>query len=136
MLLALASRSGRHAPSVSLVDGRLRPAPAKPNCVCSEAGTPADAAVAPLMFADAPDAAWARARTAVTALGGHVERDADDHLWATFRTRLLRFVDDLELRLDRAGGVIHVRSASRVGHSDLGTNRRRVEELRRRFALH
>ena len=54
-------------------------------------------------------------------------------MWATFRTRFWRFVDDVELRLDEKGGVIHVRSASRVGKGDMGMNRKRVEELRKIF---
>ena len=46
---------------------------------------------------------------------------------------MFRFVDDLECRLDAENRVIHVRSASRVGYSDLGVNRKRVERLRARF---
>ena len=49
------------------------------------------------------------------------------------RTRL--FVDDAEFLLDRSNRMIHVRSASRLGYSDLGTNRRRIEELRSQFSL-
>jgi uncharacterized protein (DUF1499 family) len=45
-------------------------------------------------------------------------------------TRLMRFVDDVELLLDAPAGVIHLRSSSRIGHSDLGANRKRVEALR------
>ena len=56
----------------------------------------------------------------------------DDHLHAACRTRL-GFVDDLECRPCPAGGVIHVRSASRLGYYDFGANRARVEALRRRF---
>jgi uncharacterized protein (DUF1499 family) len=52
-----------------------------------------------------------------------------DYLAATFRTPLLGFIDDLEARLDREAGVIQLRSASRVGHSDLGANRKRIERL-------
>jgi uncharacterized protein (DUF1499 family) len=47
-----------------------------------------------------------------------------------FRSRIFRFVDDVEFLADPAAGVIHVRSASRTGHSDLGVNRRRIEILR------
>ena len=58
-----------------------------------------------------------------------VER-LDDHLHAECRSRLLGFVDDLELELRPEEGLIAVRSASRLGYSDLGVNRRRVETLR------
>ena len=54
----------------------------------------------------------------------------DTYLRAESRSRLWKFVDDLELSLSPADGWIQVRSASRVGYSDFGVNRRRVEALR------
>ena len=54
----------------------------------------------------------------------------DDYLHAVCRTRL-GFTDDLECQLCRPAGVIHVRSASRLGYYDFGANRTRVEALRR-----
>lgn len=53
-------------------------------------------------------------------------------LHAEFRSRIFRFVDDVDLRLD--GRVVQIRSASRTGYSDLGVNRARVEDVRRAFA--
>jgi len=44
------------------------------------------------------------------------------------------FVDDVEFLLDEKAGVIHVRSASRLGRSDFGVNRDRVETIRRQIA--
>jgi uncharacterized protein (DUF1499 family) len=66
-------------------------------------------------------------------LGGVIVLVENGYLAATFQSPLFRFVDDVELRLDRPSGVIHIRSASRVGRSDLGKNRERVEAIRRRF---
>lgn len=57
-----------------------------------------------------------------------LKEEADGYLHITFRTRLFRFVDDLEL--EQEGDIVHVRSASRVGYSDMGVNRKRVEALR------
>ena len=87
----------------------------------------------PDTFSGEPGAAWEHAKEALTELGGRIEKDTGDYLWATFRSRIWRFVDDTELRLDAAGKVIHVRSASRVGKGDLGVNRKRVERLRNLF---
>jgi uncharacterized protein (DUF1499 family) len=42
-------------------------------------------------------------------------------------------VDDVEFLLGDGTRTIHVRSVSRVGYSDFGVNRRRVEEIRTRF---
>jgi uncharacterized protein (DUF1499 family) len=53
-----------------------------------------------------------------------------NYLKAEFRSAVLRFVDDVEFLLSAEQPVIDVRSASRVGHYDFGTNRRRVEALR------
>lgn len=57
----------------------------------------------------------------------------DDYLHVEFTSALLRFVDDVEFRVDVDAGVIHVRSASRVGRYDFGVNRRRVEAIRDAF---
>lgn len=54
--------------------------------------------------------------------------EKENYLYAEFRTRLLRYVDDVELFFD--GTVIHVRSCSRLGRRDFGVNRKRVEQLR------
>ncbi len=63
-----------------------------------------------------------------------IETREGAYLHAVFKTRWLRFRDDFEARLDSEAGVIHVRSASRLGHSDLGANRARVNKLRAAFA--
>jgi uncharacterized protein (DUF1499 family) len=55
----------------------------------------------------------------------------ENYLHAEFVTAVFRFVDDVECLVDAAAGVIHFRSASRLGHWDLGANRRRLERLRR-----
>jgi uncharacterized protein (DUF1499 family) len=130
----LAHWSERARPIGGLVHGRLRPPPPIPNYVCSESGTPEDRAVPALALTGAADAAWVRLRTQLIEAGGRIEQETADYIWATFRTPAFGFVDDVEIRLDRQAAVIHVRSASRVGRSDLGVNRRRVERLRSRFS--
>ncbi|HKK14306.1 MAG TPA: DUF1499 domain-containing protein [Gammaproteobacteria bacterium] len=131
VMLVVLSLLSRRPPALGLTDGRLTPCPGTPNCVTSEAG--AIDAVGPLDFQGPADAAWDRARAAITALGGRIVADQGDYLRAVFTSPVLRFADDLELRLDRQGRVIHVRSAARVGHWDLGVNRRRVRALKSRF---
>lgn len=107
--------------------------PDSPNCHCSE-DKDSSAWIAPLIFTGEPDHAWQKATTLVAALGGEIISQDDDYLHAVFTSAFLRFKDDLELRLDPANKTIHVRSASRVGHSDFGVNRRRIERLRGGFA--
>ena len=53
------------------------------------------------------------------------------YLHAEFTSRFMHYVDDVEFLYDQAAGLVHVRSASRVGYSDLGVNRKRIESIRR-----
>lgn len=117
---------------VGISQARLRPCPGSPNCVCSEFNGAA-CYIAPMAFTDDPETAWARARQVVLRAGGTMQAQGDDYLWAHFTSKALRFVDDLELRMDADNSVIHVRSAARVGYSDLGVNRKRIERIRSLF---
>ena len=56
-----------------------------------------------------------------------------DYLYAEYTSALLGFVDDVEFFFPPGGHLIHVRSASRLGYSDLGANRRRIEAIRARL---
>lgn len=124
--------SSAPAPEVRLVAGQLRPCPATPNCVSSESSAP-ESHIAPLRFAGSAEQAWADLRAAIQQAGGTIVAERDGLLWATFTSRLFRFVDDVEFRLAEEEGVIQLRSASRVGQSDMGVNRKRVERLRALF---
>ena len=131
VLMVVLSCSGQ-TPSVNLVNGKFRSCPNTPNCVSSDSQTDL-ARIDPLAFPGDADEAWQRVQQIVVETGGQIQSREADYIWATYTSRLFRFVDDLELRLDRGAGVVHVRSASRVGRSDLGVNRKRVETLRERF---
>jgi uncharacterized protein (DUF1499 family) len=90
--------------------------------------------VPPLSWTGDLTQAKTRLRQAVLAAGDAtfvVEVDTYWHL--EFRSRVFRFVDDVEFLFDREHRLIHVRAASRVGYSDLGVNRKRVEKIRARF---
>ncbi len=132
LLTVVISCSSAKPGNLGLVDHHLAECPDRPNCVSSENSESA-AFVEPLKFTGDPDTAWKNIKEAVQDVGGKIQEEKDGYLWATFTSLVFRFVDDLELRMDRVNYVIHVRSASRVGHSDLGVNRRRVERLRASF---
>ena len=121
--------------NLGLKDGRLAPCKTTPNCVSSQAD-PADAEhyIAPIPFKGGALEAMAAARKAVEGMErATIIRHEADYLYAEFRTRLMRYVDDLELAFDAKSGVIHLRSASRLGRRDFGVNRARVEVLRKRI---
>jgi uncharacterized protein (DUF1499 family) len=102
----------------------------RPNCVSSEARDEAHRVEA-FPITASPEAAWAGVREVVAALPRtRIAAESPGYLRAECRSRLFRFVDDLELELLPGEQRIAVRSASRVGYSDLGVNRRRVEDLR------
>ena len=114
-------------------DGKLKPAPRSPNAVSSQADPTSDPGhhVAPFGGNGDPEGTWRRLVALVRALPGAEVIVADDHyLYAECSTELLGFIDDFELLLDRASGLIHVRGASRLGRRDFGVNRARVESLR------
>lgn len=122
---------------LGLTDGKLKPPSKTPNSVSSQADLWPDhpqrdyARIEPLPAGADADAAWARLRQVVAAMpGAEVVKTEGDYLYATFGTRWLRFTDDVEFWLDRGAGVIHVRSASRLGRRDFGVNRARVQALR------
>ena len=116
--------------SVGLRDGQLAPCPPSPNCVSSLARNEEHAVDAFFLSSKAADAPWPALRAAVELLPRTVVVEArDDYLRAESTSALFRFLDDLELHWT-GGGVVQVRSAARVGHSDLGVNRKRVEQLR------
>lgn len=127
--------SGRRPTNLGVTDGRLAPPKRTPNCVSSQAD-PADAVhyVAPIAFrGDAAEASAAARRAVESMERASVVREAPRYLYAEFRSRLLGYVDDVELYFDERAGVFHVRSASRLGRRDFGVNRKRVEALRARL---
>jgi len=111
-------------------ENKLSRCPSSPNCVCSDA-TDEDHSIAPLAMSGSPEDAWQALMSYVEAQPRYkIKVLADDYLRVESRTRLLRFVDDVEFHFRPAAGEIAMRSASRVGYSDLGTNRRRLESIR------
>lgn len=118
----LGQKSKSGAPP-GIVDGTLAACPSSPNCVVSETGADEAHAVAPL-----PLSAWEKIPSAVGDMGGDVTHIDEQYVSATFSSKTFGFVDDVEFR--KSGDAVHVRSASRVGYSDRGVNKARVEALR------
>jgi uncharacterized protein (DUF1499 family) len=110
----------------------LAPCPQWPNCVSSDATAPMHA-ILPFRLSVPAEQGWAALREAVRQLPGtEIVADTGTYLRAESRTPL-GFIDDLELQLRPGGQVVAVRSASRIGLNDLGSNGRRVEALRDRL---
>jgi uncharacterized protein (DUF1499 family) len=116
----------RRPDNLGAKNGRLAPCRRSPNCVSSQA-EPIDKEhyIAPIEFRGSMQSL--RAALAELPLATIVRAEGD-YLYAEFRTPILRFVDDVEFL--KAGDVLHVRSASRLGRRDFKANRNRVEQLR------
>ena len=128
--LVLIGCTGTRPANLGARDGKLPPCPASPNCVSSQS-TDREHAVEPLRYSGTASEAMAALDTIISGMKrARVVTRTGSYLHAEFTSALFRFVDDLEFLLDERAAVIHVRSASRVGHSDLGVNRKRVEDIR------
>lgn len=126
--------AGKKPTNLGVQGGRLAPCPGTPNCVCSQDSNPAFA-IAPLKFTSTPEKAIADLKQIIQAMPKTaIVQEAGDYLYAEFTSKLMGFVDDVEFYVDREAGGVQVRSASRVGKSDLGVNRTRVEAIREQFA--
>ena len=113
-----------------LVDGQLSRCGSKPNCVCSEQHSQGEHSVAAFELTDSNNLSLQPTTEIIEAAGGQIVQQDEHYLAATFTSRLFGYVDDFEVRLDTDSGILHFRSASRVGHSDLGANRKRVEAIK------
>ena len=116
--------SGKRPTNLGVKDGKLTPCPGSPNCVNSQSQDPKSKIdpLPPVAIADLRKVIESMERTTII-------EQTDNYLYAEFKSKFMGFVDDVEFYLDPNENVIHVRSASRLGQSDLGVNRKRVEEI-------
>ena len=120
-------------PELGIQDGKLFPCPSAPNCVVSQ-DADQDHAIAPIAYTGSRE----DARELLTKVLGVVPRteivtQQENYIRVKSTSRMMGFVDDTEFYLPEDEPVIHVRAAARLGESDLGVNRRRLEQIR--FAL-
>lgn len=122
--------AGKRPNNLGVRDGKLLPCPNTPNCVCSQSSD-AQHSIEPLTYNSTPSEAMAELKTAIQAMKRtKIITENKNYLYAEFTIPIIGFVDDVEFYLDEEAKVIHVRSASRLGKSDLGVNRRRIETIR------
>jgi uncharacterized protein (DUF1499 family) len=112
---------------------RMAPPPKTPNAVSTLAPTDDEVHYAePIAFTGSADEAMTAVLAAVHELERAAIQEQDErYVRLVVTTRLLRFKDDVELQVDPDAGQIHYRSASRVGASDLGVNRKRMRRVAR-----
>ena len=122
--------TGKRPKNIGIDNGKLAACPNKPNCVCSQDTRPSHK-IEPLA---ASAINMENVKATVSSMQGTKIIFSDSHyLHAECKSKILGFIDDLEIFWDEEGKVFHVRSASRLGYSDLGANRKRIENLRKRL---
>ena len=128
--LLVAGCTGTRPMNLGVHDGKLAPCPATPNCVLSQS-TKKDHAVQPMRFSGTTAEAMADLKKVLSGMPRtSIVTATDTYLHAECTSLLFRFVDDVEFWIDESTRTIHLRSASRLGSSDLGVNRKRIEGLR------
>jgi uncharacterized protein (DUF1499 family) len=114
-------------PGLGITNGGLADCPDTPNCVCSDCE--GKGKMAGLKFEGEPAAARESLKKALQKMGIAVVEESEHYLHAVATTRWMRYRDDLEFQIVPEEKRIHFRSASRLGHSDLGKNRARLQEI-------
>ena len=127
--LAVVSATARRPKTLGVRDGRLAPCPDSPNCVSTHADRDHLRMDSIPLTTDAAQAVEGLKRVISAMPRSRLVMTDEHYLHAEFTSALFRFVDDVEFFVDREQGVIHFRSASRVGHSDLGVNRERMRAI-------
>lgn len=131
--LGLAGCAGSRPEGLGLTDGRLAPCPDSPNCVSSQAETGYHG-MDPVPLTIPPEEAE---EILVSILAEMEEMDIvyaeTGYIYAEASSRRFGFVDDVEFAIDEEEGLLHFRSASRLGYGDMGANRARMEKIVQRF---
>lgn len=120
---------------LGLHGGSLAPVPNSPNCVSSM--TDKTGFKATSIDVSKLENPIARLKEIIASDFSRVRLISEEgnYLHYEFTSLIFRFVDDAEFLYDEEQKVIDFRSASRVGHSDLGANRKRIEKIRAAIGL-
>jgi uncharacterized protein (DUF1499 family) len=111
----------------------LNPCPDSPNCIGSHYPQDEDHYLEPLKYETSKEQAQKNLESLLKKTSGaKVIKSTPEYLHVEFTSSIFRFIDDVEFNFSQ-DNLIHFRSASRMGHSDLGANKKRIEEITFRF---
>lgn len=124
LLPFLTACAGEPPQNIGVRDGRLTSCPESPNCVSSYESSE-EHSIAALA------ANLTQIQQILLAMDeANIVEQSSNYLYAEFTSSLMGYVDDVEFLYDAASNATQVRSASRIGYSDMGANRKRVEAIR------
>ena len=134
--MAIFSFSGTRPTNLGMNNGQFAACPNSPNCVLSQAPvSDTEHYIAPLAYTGTATEAIGKLTSVIQSAGNaQIVQSTDRYIYAEFTSKLMGFVDDVEFFVDDSAKVIQVRSASRLGQSDLGVNRKRIEEVRSKLS--
>lgn len=132
-VLFFMSCAGETPKNLGVKDGKFSPCPDKPNCVSSQS-LEESAKVDPLKFLGTLEESKERLKKTLHSFENiKIITENENYIHAEATSKIFKFVDDVEFYLDQKNQVIHIKSASRIGHSDLGVNKGRVNSLHFEF---
>ncbi|HIK12146.1 MAG TPA: DUF1499 domain-containing protein [Oscillatoriaceae cyanobacterium M33_DOE_052] len=134
LVAGMFSLAGKRPTNLGVKDGGLAPCPNSPNCVSSYS-TDETHKIEALAYEGTRDEALVKLKAVIENMdNAKIITQNQDYLYAEFTSSLMGFVDDVEFYVNEDKGLIEVRSASRLGESDLGVNRQRIEAIRKKFS--
>ena len=129
IILVMAVQNARTPSDIGLTAGRLASLPKSPNAVSSQAEDEGKR-VSPFPFKENLEESKQSLKHALYTYGNiEILTEESHYIHAVSTTKTMKYRDDLEFHFDEQAGVIHFRSASRVGYSDGGLNRERYNSL-------
>jgi uncharacterized protein (DUF1499 family) len=125
----------KNSKKLGIINGKFYPCPKTPNCVSTQSADDMHK-IQPIAYTTLREEVMEKIIKIVQSMKRtSIITKKDNYIHATFKSRIFRFVDDVEFYFDDKEKIVHFKSASRVGHSDLGVNRKRMEEIRKRFNI-
>lgn len=119
--------------NVGITNGKFNPCPSSPNCVSTQS-IDEKHKMDPIKFEDSLKEARSKIINIIKSLKrSKIIVETEKYLHIEFRTAVWRFVDDVEFYFDDIEKIIHFRSAARLGYSDMGVNRKRMENIKKSF---
>jgi len=109
---------------------RLSRCSSKPNCVCSLYKDDESHFIEPLQVSSNP---INKVVKVLRDIGLDIKTLEDDYIHAIATTKIMRFKDDVEVQYFAKDKMLHFKSSSRVGYSDLGANKKRIESIVRQL---
>lgn len=129
LTLFILGHMSKNGQALGLKNGQLQPCISIENCVITESRNGVLSNIKPFVFSGDKTLFSNKLYIAVQSLNGNIIEVKDGYIAATFSSAIFGFIDDLELRITD-DNKLHFRASSRVGRSDLGVNKHRVQQLK------